>query len=80
MDLDQRRRAQPSFVKNTLTVVSTDAGGEGLNLAWFNVNTSEVTRSEWLGSRSPRRASPRRASPGSGGVALPGSTPATLEL
>src|SRR5271157_4953164 len=42
--------------------------------------SSRVRRAGWLGSSWQQRASPQRASRGSGGVALPASTPATPEL
>ncbi len=37
MDLDQRRRVQQSFAEKTRILVSTDAGGEGLNLQFAHV-------------------------------------------
>ncbi|MFI5453814.1 MAG: DEAD/DEAH box helicase [Isosphaerales bacterium] len=37
MDLDQRRRVQQSFAGKTRILVSTDAGGEGLNLQFAHV-------------------------------------------
>ena len=37
MDLDQRRRVQQSFAEKTRIMVSTDAGGEGLNLQFAHV-------------------------------------------
>ena len=37
MELDQRRRVQQSFAEKTRILVSTDAGGEGLNLQFAHV-------------------------------------------
>jgi hypothetical protein len=37
MDLDQRRRVQQSFAEKSRILVSTDAGGEGLNLQFARV-------------------------------------------
>jgi hypothetical protein len=37
MDLDQRRRVQQSFAEKSRILVSTDAGGEGLNLQFAHV-------------------------------------------
>ena len=37
MDLDQRRRVQQSFAEKSRIMVSTDAGGEGLNLQFAHV-------------------------------------------
>src|SRR5271165_4445873 len=37
MDLDQRRRVQQSFAEKTRILVSTDAGGEGLNLQFAHI-------------------------------------------
>ena len=37
MDLDQRRRVQQSFAEKTRILVSTDAGGKGLNLQFAHV-------------------------------------------
>ena len=37
MDLDQRRRVQRQFAEKTRILVSTDAGGEGLNLQFAHV-------------------------------------------
>jgi hypothetical protein len=37
MDLDQRRRVQQEFAEKTRILVSTDAGGEGLNLQFAHI-------------------------------------------
>lgn len=37
MDLDQRRRVQREFAEKTRILVSTDAGGEGLNLQFAHI-------------------------------------------
>ena len=37
MDLEQRRRVQRSFAEKTRILVSTDAGGEGLNLQFAHI-------------------------------------------
>src|SRR5207237_4718720 len=37
MDLDQRRRVQRQFAEEARILVSTDAGGEGLNLQFAHV-------------------------------------------
>jgi hypothetical protein len=37
MDLDQRRRVQRDFAEKTRILVSTDAGGEGLNLQFAHI-------------------------------------------
>ena len=37
MDMEQRRRAQEAFAKDARVLVSTDAGGEGLNLQFCHV-------------------------------------------
>jgi superfamily II DNA or RNA helicase len=37
MDLDQRRRVQQRFAENARILVSTDAGGEGLNLQFAHI-------------------------------------------
>ena len=37
MDLDQRRRVQQSFAEKSRILVSTDSGGEGLNLQFAHV-------------------------------------------
>ena len=37
MDMEQRRRAQKAFAKDARILISTDAGGEGLNLQFCHV-------------------------------------------
>jgi len=37
MDMDERKRVQDAFAKDTRILVSTDAGGEGLNLQFCHV-------------------------------------------
>ncbi len=37
MDMDERKRVQESFAKDTRILISTDAGGEGLNLQFCHV-------------------------------------------
>ena len=37
MDMDQRKRVQNAFAKDTRILISTDAGGEGLNLQFCHV-------------------------------------------
>jgi superfamily II DNA or RNA helicase len=37
MDMDERKRVQDAFAKDTRVLISTDAGGEGLNLQFCHV-------------------------------------------
>lgn len=37
MDMDERKRVQEAFAKDTRVLISTDAGGEGLNLQFCHV-------------------------------------------
>ena len=40
MDMEERKRVQDAFAKDARILISTDAGGEGLNLQFVYVKTS----------------------------------------
>jgi superfamily II DNA or RNA helicase len=55
MDMDERKRAQEEFAKSKRILVSTDAGGEGLNLQFchvivnFDIPWNPMRIEQWIG-------------------------------